>query len=144
MPDDDAMDVDAVREGLSTAIAQQTGSLLTLTLLAGAVRGASGAALKDRLRGYAVAEITDLQRLVEKLIVLGGQVPAYDAPPPPGDDATAALRDWLDREAELMTSLHAVIEPSGQEPESEALEHLIEHILLRKQEQVDFLRLALD
>jgi hypothetical protein len=39
--------------------------------------------------------------------------------------------------------LHAVIPPSGQEPRSEALEHLMEHLIMRKQNQVDVLRRAL-
>jgi hypothetical protein len=35
------------------------------------------------------------------------------------------------------------IPPSGQEPRSEALEHLIEHMIMRKQNQVDWLRRAI-
>ncbi len=41
-----------------------------------------------------------------------------------------------------MASLHAVISSSGQEPRSEALEHLIEYVLMRKQQQWDYLSLA--
>ena len=32
-----------------------------------------------------------------------------------------------------------MIEHSGQEPRSEALEHLLEHLIMRKQQQADFL-----
>ena len=32
-----------------------------------------------------------------------------------------------------------MIEFSGQEPRSEALEHLLEHLIMRKQQQIDFL-----
>ncbi len=144
MPDDDSMDVAAVRRQLGQAVGEQVGSLVSLTLLAGAVRGPAAAALKDRLQAYAVAEVSDTRRLVEKLTALGGQLEPYDVPPLPATDLEAALREFLDREEQVMTTIHAVIEPSGQEPQSEALEHLIEHVLLRKQQQLDFLRLALE
>jgi hypothetical protein len=36
-------------------------------------------------------------------------------------------------------TLPAAIEPTGREDRSEALEHLLEHVILRKQAQVDFL-----
>jgi len=35
-----------------------------------------------------------------------------------------------------------VIPHSGQEPRPEALEHLMEHLIMRKQNQVDWLRRA--
>lgn len=38
-----------------------------------------------------------------------------------------------------MASLHEVITHSGQEPRSEALEHRLEHVIMRKQQQIDFL-----
>lgn len=40
--------------------------------------------------------------------------------------------------------MHGVIGASGQEPRSEALEHRMEHVILRKQEQIDALRRILD
>ena len=52
--------------------------------------------------------------------------------------------DLLEHEREVVAALHAVIEHSGQEPRSEALEHLLEHVIMRKQQQVDFLGLAID
>jgi hypothetical protein len=137
------MDVDAVQQRLARAVSAQLGSLLTLTLLAGAVRGPAAVGLKDLLSGFAAAEVADTQRLVEKLTVLGGALEPYDAPPLPTGDATVMLQAFLDREETVLETVHAVIDPSGQEPQSEALEHLVEHVLLRKQQQVDRLRLAL-
>ena len=47
---------------------------------------------------------------------------------------------WLiEAEEETIESLQAAIEPTGREGVSEALEHLLEHLILRKQNQVDFL-----
>ena len=43
------------------------------------------------------------------------------------------------QEQEAIAALHAVTRPTGQEPRSEALEHLMEHLIMRKQAQVDLL-----
>lgn len=141
---DEQMDVEAVRRQLATAVSQQLGVLVSLTLLAGSLRGAAYVGLKLRLREYAAAEVTDTQRLVEMFCALGGELPRMEVPPTPATDSATALRDFIELDRQVMASLHAVIPHSGQEPQSEALEHLIEHVLLRKQEQLDFLRLATD
>jgi hypothetical protein len=138
------MDVEAVRKQLSIAVSQQLGSLVSLTLLAGSLRGAAYVGLKVRLQEYAVAEVADTQRLVEMFCALGGELQPLETLPPPATESATALRDFVQRDKDVMASLHAVISHSGQEPESEALEHLIEHVLLRKQEQLDFLLLAQD
>ncbi len=44
---------------------------------------------------------------------------------------------------EVIEALHAVIPHTGQEGRSEALEHLLEHVIMRKQEQVDALQRGL-
>ena len=41
-----------------------------------------------------------------------------------------------------METLRAAIEPTGREGRSEALEHMLEHVIQRKQDQVDFLMRA--
>ncbi len=53
--------------------------------------------------------------------------------------AAAAVDLLIDTECEALAALHAVIPHTGQEPRSEALEHLLEHVIMRKQEQVDTL-----
>lgn len=51
--------------------------------------------------------------------------------------------DWLiECETDAVEALQAAIEPTGREGKSEALEHLLEHLILRKQTQIDFLRRA--
>jgi hypothetical protein len=136
------MDVPEVCARLAKAVSLQVASLTSITLLAGTVTGVAGVGLKTRLCEYAAAEVEDTVRLVEKLVALGGAPAPCDSVPPPNPDLTSALEEFLAREEALLAALHAVIEPSGQEPKSEALEHRIEHVLLRKQDQVDFLRLA--
>ena len=39
----------------------------------------------------------------------------------------------------MIEALQESIEPTGREGRSEALEHMLEHIIMRKQNQVDFL-----
>lgn len=41
-----------------------------------------------------------------------------------------------------MEALQEAIEPTGREGRSEALEHMLEHLIMRKQRQIDFLKRA--
>ena len=55
------------------------------------------------------------------------------------EDPRAAI-DWLlESEAEALQALQDAIEPTGREAASEAIEHRLEHIIMRKQEQLDVL-----
>ncbi|MGH2754493.1 MAG: hypothetical protein ACRDLB_08660, partial [Actinomycetota bacterium] len=49
------------------------------------------------------------------------------------------LRKIIAMEDETTEALREIIPATGQEARSEALEHLLEHIIMRKQEQIDFL-----
>ena len=46
-------------------------------------------------------------------------------------------------EEEAVEALQEAIEPTGREGRSEALEHMLEHQIMRKQRQADFLQRAL-
>lgn len=54
-------------------------------------------------------------------------------------DSRDAVERLIETETEAIDALKRVIPPSGNEGRSEALEHLMEHLILRKQNQVDFL-----
>jgi hypothetical protein len=55
-----------------------------------------------------------------------------------GDPGDAVA--WLiETEEAAIDALQAAIEPTGREGRSEALEHTLEHLIMRKQNQVDFL-----
>lgn len=133
------MDVDKVLESMAAALQAQGRSILTMTVLAGTLRGVGGAAVKGQLREFVLAERADTYLLVEKMSALGGSpridAESIDVP----TDTTEALDALLDHEAKAVAGLHAVIAHSGQEPRSEALEHLLEHVIMRKQQQADFL-----
>lgn len=144
MPKDDAMDEAEVRRLLAHALRLQCRSALVYAIAAGSVGGAAGLMATDVLADFAALETADVQRLTDKLLALGGSVP--DDPielPRLGTDLNDVVEALAAAEEESVAALHKVIEPSGQEPRSEALEHLMEHVITRKQAQVDRLRRAL-
>lgn len=136
---DEKMDVPAVIRGLNDALTRQYRSALDFMLLAGSVRGFSYQALGDRLWGFAEEELADARRIIEKVTALGG-TPATDPRPSSWQaDTEATVEKLIDAETDGIDSLKACIPHTGQEGRSEALEHLLEHIILRKQNQVDLL-----
>ncbi len=133
------MDAAKVLETLDGALQAQGRSILTMTVMAGGLRGVGGAAVKGQLRQFVLAELEDTYLLVEKMSALGGTPSLHPGSIQVPRDASEALDALLDLEAAAVAGLHAVIAHSGQEPRSEALEHLLEHIIMRKQQQVDYL-----
>ncbi|MEJ7706554.1 MAG: ferritin-like domain-containing protein [Nocardioidaceae bacterium] len=126
-------------ETLGQAINMQAESVLTMSILAGTMRGVGGAAIKQDLRSFVLAELEDTYRLVEKLSALGGTPTMTATDVSVSDDGDKALSALLDHEVKAVAALHAVIPHSGQEPRSEALEHMLEHVIMRKQQQIDYL-----
>jgi bacterioferritin (cytochrome b1) len=140
----DPMDVKAVHETLGKAINMQAESVLSMALLAGTLRGIAATAIKHSLREFVLAELEDTYQLIEKLSALGGTPSMKAADVTVDPDSGKALKGLLEHEAKAVAALHAVIPHSGQEPRSEALEHLLEHCIMRKQQQIDFLWHATD
>jgi bacterioferritin (cytochrome b1) len=137
------MNLGAVREKLAKALRLQYRSVLQYTLTAGSIVGIQYQALGDRLWPFAEAELEDARRLTEKLAALEGEPPVR-APDLRYDLEPRKALEWLiESETESIESLQDVIPETGQEGASEALEHLLEHLILRKQGQVDFLKRAL-
>ena len=138
----DPMDVDAVLECLNKALALQQRSLLQFTMGAGSMFGLEFQAVGAELWLFARAELDDTKLLVEKITALGGDPSVEVAPVRWYDDPGESVDALIEAEDETIAALHAVIPYSGQEPRSEALEHLMEHLIMRKQNQVDWLRRA--
>ena len=143
MPDDDPMDVDAVIKLLQKAIPLQFRSALQYATAAATVEGLAYMGLAERFFTYAERELNDARRLVEKLVAIGGEPTTSVASWSSTAEAEATVQDLITSEREAIAALHAVLPASGQEPHSEALEHLMEHLIIRKQEQVDTLLRAL-
>jgi bacterioferritin (cytochrome b1) len=133
------MDVERQIEALNAALHLQYRSVLQYLLTAGTVIGLGYQAHADKLRGFAAEELEDAGRLLEKVTALGGEPTtevarlAYEA------DPAKALDGLIVAETEVLETLQAAIEATGREAASEAVEHRLEHIIMRKQEQVDYL-----
>ncbi len=137
------MDTGAVIDLLKNALRLQYRSALLYAMAAGSARGLDQIAFSDLCREWAGAELDDARRLVEKVVALGGEPPTEVAPIGWSDDAAKIGRILVDCEDETLEALHSVIPATGQEARSEALEHLMEHVILRKQQQVDRVLMAL-
>lgn len=140
--DKEPLDVETAVKRLNKALRMQYRSALAYTVAAGAITGFQYQPLAPMLWSFAAAELEDARHLIEKIVTLGG-VPATD-PEPFSFERTpeAAVNALIETETETVEALQDVIPATGQAGDSEALEHRLEHIIMRKQEQVDTLRRA--
>jgi len=136
---EETMDVDQQIECLNRALRLQHRSVLHYSLVAGSVIGLEYQAHAEKMREHAASELEDATRLVEKITALGGEPSTEVAPISFTADPAAALEQLIECEGEALEALQAAIEPTGREAASEAVEHRLEHIIMRKQEQVDYL-----
>ncbi len=140
MPEqEETLDVEAAVEMINAALQLQYRSALQFTITSGSLFGFEFQSLGDRMWEYGRAELADARLLVEKVVALGGDpVTEVSSMRWTGDPGDAV--EWLiESETEAIDALQAAIEPTGREGRSEALEHLLEHLIMRKQNQVDFL-----
>ena len=141
-PKPDPMDVEEVLHRLNEALALQNRSVLQFTHAAGSTFGLQFQGLTPEFRTFAERELEDTRLLVEKIAALGGDPTTEVRDLTWSADPAKAISTLIDAEDRTIACLHSVIPPSGQEPRSEALEHLIEHMIMRKQNQVDWMRRA--
>ena len=139
MSGDERMDVEGQVGALNKALALQQRSVLQYALTAGTVIGLQYQAHADKLRDFAAKELEDAARLIEKVTALGGEPTTDVAPLAFTADPAGAIDRLVDMETEALEALQDAIEPTGREAASEAVEHRLEHIIMRKQEQVDYL-----
>lgn len=133
------MKVEEVVRLLNLAIPLQMRSAALFTWAAGASTGIEGQSLGHKLEEFGRLDLDDTRRLIEKLTALGGDATTDVAAFEPVDASKDGVGRIISYENEALEALHEVIPATGQEARSEALEHLLEHLLMRKQEQVDFL-----
>ena len=136
---EEEMDVDQQIECLNRALRLQHRSVLHYSLVAGSVIGLEYQAHAQKMREHSLSELEDDTRLVEKITALGGEPTTEVAPISFTADPGEALEKLIESEGETLEALQAAIEPTGREAASEAVEHRLEHIIMRKQEQVDYL-----
>jgi bacterioferritin len=143
MPEqDEKLDVEEAVRLLNEALRLQYRSALQYTLSSGSLFGFEFQAFGDRFWEFAQAELEDARLLVEKISSLGGE-PTTDVADLRWNGDPGDAVDWLiSAESDAIEALQAAIEPTGREGRSEALEHMLEHLIMRKQTQVDFLMRA--
>jgi bacterioferritin (cytochrome b1) len=127
------------RERLNAALSLQYRSALGYTLASGSLFGFEYQALGDRLWEYGQADLADARLLVEKIVALEGEPTTEIAPLRWTGDPAAAVNWLIETETEAIEALQAGIKPTGRDGRSEALEHMLEHLIMRKQNQIDFL-----
>ena len=140
--DKEPMDVEAVIDRLNEALPLQFRSAVAYTVAAGAVTGWQFAPLGPQLWSFAAAELEDARKLVEKLVALGGTPTTEVAEVVHHPEAPAAIGWLVEVETEVVEKLQDIIPATGQTGASEALEHRLEHLIMRKQEQIDTLERA--
>ena len=137
--DKDPLDVDLALERLGRALPLQLRSAAAFTMAAGAITGVEYLGLSELLWRFAEADLADARRLVEKIVTLGGSpadsVTGFDLP----RDGEGIVRRLIELERETIEALQDTIPATGHTGDSEALEHRLEHMIMRKQEQVDTL-----
>ena len=134
---EETMDVENQIACLNKALRLQHRSVLHYSIVAGSVIGLEFQAHAEKMREHALSELEDATRLVEKITALGGEPTTDVAPIRFAADPSQAIDALIDCEGETLEALQAAIEPTGREAASEAVEHRLEHIIMRKQEQVD-------
>jgi bacterioferritin len=138
MPDE-TMDVEEQIKCLNRALRLQYRSVLQYSLVAGSVLGLEFQAHAEKMRKHALSELEDATRLIEKITALGGDPTTEVAPITFRAIPAEALDRLIEDEGETLEALQAAIEPTGREAASEAVEHRLEHMIMRKQEQADYL-----
>jgi bacterioferritin (cytochrome b1) len=140
MPDsEEKLDQATAIERLNAALALQYRSALQYSIAAGSLRGLEAQAVGGKLTEFGDEELSGCRRLIEKIVSFGGEPTTTVAELRYQRGATDAIAWLVECEREAVELLKDAIEPTGREGRSEALEHMLEHLILRKQEQVDFL-----
>ena len=129
-------------ECLNEALVDQYRSALQYSIAAASLLGIEAQAVGEKLTQYGDEELDGARLLIEKIVSFGGEPTTEVAALKFQGQADDALA-WLIRcEEEAVEKLQAAIEPTGREGRSEALEHMLEHLNMRKQRQIDFLKRA--
>jgi bacterioferritin (cytochrome b1) len=140
--DKDPLDVHLALERLGAALPLQLRSVTAYTIAAGKLTGYEYLGLSETLWRFAEADLADARRLTEKIVTLGGtpsdSVDGFGLPA----DGAGIVDRLIELERETIEALQDTIPATGHTGDSEALEHRLEHIIMRKQEQVDTLMRA--
>src|SRR5215203_4457084 len=137
MPDsEEKLDKKQAVKRLNAALELQYRSALQYSIVASSLSGIEAQALGSQLTGFGDAELADVRRLIEKIVSFGGEPSTNVAKLRFEAGVEGAIHSLVNGEEEAVEALQEAIEPTGRDGRSEALEHLMEHLILRKQQQV--------
>lgn len=142
MPEEEKLDEKKAVKRLNAALELQYRAALQYSIVASSLSGIEAQALGSKLTEFGDSELSDARRLIEKIVSFGGEPTTNVAELRFEKSAKKALKWLVKCEEAAVEALQEAIEPTGREGRSEALEHLMEHLILRKQHQVDFLNRA--
>jgi bacterioferritin (cytochrome b1) len=142
MPEEEQLDEDLAAERLNAALENQYRSALQYSIAASSLLGLEAQALGSKLTEFGDEELDGVRELIEKIVSFGGEPTTKVGPLRFHPGTTDSLAWLIECEEEVVEALQAAIEPTGREGRSEALEHMLEHLIMRKQHQVDFLKRA--
>jgi bacterioferritin (cytochrome b1) len=144
MPDsEEKLDKKEAIKRLNAALELQLRSSLQYSITAASLVGIEAQALGPKLTGFGDDELRDARLLIEKIVSFDGE-PTTNVGELRFEPKVEDAIEWLiECEKAAVETLQEAIEPTGREGRSEALEHLMEHLILRKQHQVDFLSRAI-
>ncbi len=138
-----ATDTDALVKALNRALPMVARDALALAIATGTLPGADGIVLAGPLRAMAVAELGNVERLAARVVSLGGTPSvAVEGPKLPKAWAAAVKRLLADGQATLDALVEA-IPADADDAEGEATEHLLEHVIARKRDDLELLERSL-
>ncbi len=142
MGEEERLDTGGEVEHLQKALRLQYRSAVEYTLAAGSMVGFAYSHFGTSLWQFAQSDLEDARRLVEKIKTLGADPTTDVAPLSYSEDPVELIERLIEHETECTEALQAAIGPTGREARSEAIEHRLEHMIMRKQEQIDLLERA--
>ena len=143
MPDqEERLDENLAVKRLNVALEQQYRSALQYSVVAASLLGMEAQALAEKLKGFSDEELSGARQVIEKIISFEGAPTMKVAKLEFHADPKDSIAWLIECEQGVVESLQEAIEPTGREGRSEALEHLLEHLIMRKQHQIDFLKRA--
>jgi bacterioferritin (cytochrome b1) len=143
MPEEEELlDEKAAVKALNAALTLQYRSALQYSLTSSSLTGIPAQAIGGLLIEYGDRELADARLLIEKIVSFDGAPTTEVAELRNPKDVGDGLDRLIETETEAIEAMQQAIEPTGREGRSEALEHMLEHMIMRKQRQVDLLERA--
>lgn len=116
---------------------------LAAAIAAGSLAGPEGVALAEPLRRMAADDVRDLERLAGRISALDGSPAVSVRKLQPAGEWRAALESLVAGQRETLDALVNAIPADADDAEGEASEHLLEHLVARKRDDIELLERAL-